>query len=43
MLTDESLPERARTKDLRDRVYSAMCERAKLSDCEYIRYIKKED
>ena len=40
---DESLPERARTKDLRDRVYSAMCERAKLSDCEYIRYIKKED
>ena len=40
---DESLPLKKRTKDLRDRVYDAMCARARLSDCEYIKYIKKEN
>ncbi len=40
---DENLPLRARRKDLRDRVYAAMCERAKLSDYERIQYIKREE
>lgn len=39
---DAELPLKKRTKDLRDRVYGAMCARAALSDCEYIKYIKKE-
>ncbi|MBQ7699530.1 MAG: 1-acyl-sn-glycerol-3-phosphate acyltransferase [Clostridia bacterium] len=39
---DESRPLNKRTKTLRDEVYNTMCERSKLSDCEYIRYIKKE-
>lgn len=34
---------RERAQDLRDKVYSAMCERAKLSDCEYCEYVKVED
>ncbi len=32
---------RERAKDLRDRIYNAMLERSKESDCEYIKYIKK--
>ena len=40
---DMRLPLKQRTKRLRDEVYSAMCARSALSDCEYIRYIKKED
>ena len=39
---DNELSLNKRTKALRDDVYRTMCERAKLSDCEYIRYIKKE-
>lgn len=37
------LPLKKRVKDLRDRVYASMCALAENSDCEYIRYIKKED
>ena len=36
-----SVKERAHA--LRDKVYAAMCERAKLSDCAYCEYIKAED
>lgn len=36
---DESLPPKAAAKKLRDEVYAAMCERAKTSDCEFIKYI----
>lgn len=36
---DSSLPPKAAAKKLRDEVYSAMCERAKLNTCEYIKYI----
>lgn len=39
---DESLPLPERRRQLRDEVYSAMCARAQTSDCEYIRYIKKD-
>ena len=39
---DESLSPKERRKKLRDEVYSAMCERAKLSTYEAIKYIKKE-
>ncbi len=39
---DGSLPLKQRVKALRDEVYKTMCERARLSDCEYIKYIKKE-
>ena len=40
---DETVPAKQRAKALRDDVYNTMCRRAALSDCEYIRYIKKED
>ncbi|MBE6667369.1 MAG: hypothetical protein E7607_03555 [Ruminococcaceae bacterium] len=40
---DESLPLRSRKKELRDRVYECMCERAKLSTVEQIKYIKREE
>jgi 1-acyl-sn-glycerol-3-phosphate acyltransferase len=40
---DEGLPQKQRSKDLRDRVYETMCKRAENSDTEYIRYIKKEN
>lgn len=40
---DGSLPAKARKKDLRDRVYRCMCERAKNSDVVYIEYRKKEE
>ncbi len=38
---DKSLPHKAAVRKLRDEVYSAMCERSKLSDCEFIEYIYK--
>lgn len=38
---DESLPHKQAVQKLRDEVYAAMCERAKLSDCEYIKYVYK--
>lgn len=40
---DHSLPPRARAQALRDEIYGAMVSRSKLSDCEYIRYVKKEE
>ena len=40
---DESIPERKRKTELRDRVYACMCERAKLSTVVKIQYIKKEE
>jgi len=40
---DESLDPKSRRKKLRDEVYSAMCRLAEHSDCEYIKYIKKEE
>lgn len=39
---DETLRKADRIRDLRDRVYAAMCERAKNSDTEYVRYVRKE-
>ncbi len=41
-LPNESISPRERRKELRDRVYECMCERAKLSTVVKIRYIKKE-
>ena len=40
---DETLPRRQRAQDLRDRIYAAMVARSQESDCEYIRYVKKEE
>ncbi len=40
---DESLPAHERKTDLRNRVYERMCERAKNSDVEMIKYIKAEE
>ncbi len=39
---DPSLTGAAQRRELRDRVYAAMCERSRLSDCEVIRYIRRE-
>ena len=39
---DKSLPVKEQKKDLRDRVYSAMCENAKKNTVELVRYIKRE-
>ena len=39
---DRSLPPRARAQALRDEIYKTMVGRSKESDCEYIRYVKKE-
>lgn len=39
---DHSLPPRARAQALRDEIYKTMVGRSKESDCEYIRYVKKE-
>lgn len=36
---DETLPRKEAIKKLRDEVYFAMCERAKESNCEYIKYV----
>lgn len=38
-LPDTSLTVKEAAKKLRDEVYAAMCERAKLNTCEYIRYV----
>jgi len=40
---DGTLPAKARQKDLRDRVYVKMCERAKLSTVKVVEYIKAEE
>ncbi len=40
---DNNLDRSARKKDLRDKVYAAMCERARLSTVEKIKYVKKEE
>lgn len=40
---DESLPLRQRRKDLRDRIYATMCERAQASDCVKIQYIQRDE
>ena len=40
---DNSLPAKQAAKKLRDEVYSAMCERAKLNTCEYIKYVYRPD
>lgn len=40
---DKALSPRARAQELRDRIYNAMVLRSKESDCEYIRYVKKEE
>lgn len=39
---DASLPVKEQEQQLRDMVYNAMCERAKLNTYEYVKYIKKE-
>ena len=38
---DKSLPYKEAVKKLRNEVYNCMCERAKLSDCEYVEYVYK--
>ena len=40
---EQSLSPRARTQALRDEIYQAMVKRSRESDCEYIRYEKRED
>ncbi len=40
---NKNLPIKEQEQDLRNQVYNAMCERAKLSTYEYIKYEKKED
>ena len=40
---DPELPPRARAQALRDVIYETMVRRSRESDCEYIRYIKKEE
>lgn len=39
---DTTLPPRARAQALRDVIYETMVSRSRESDCEYIRYVKKE-
>ena len=40
---DKDLPPRARAQALRDRIYETMVQRSRESDCQYIRYVKKEE
>ncbi|MGM9640508.1 MAG: 1-acyl-sn-glycerol-3-phosphate acyltransferase [Faecousia sp.] len=40
---DESLSPRQQVQDLRDRIHETMTRRSRESDCEYIRYQKKEE
>lgn len=40
---DPKLPPKARAQALRDQIYNTMVMRSQESDCEYIRYIKKEE
>lgn len=42
-LPNGELPIRKRAADLRDRIYETMVMRSGESDCEYIRYVKKDD
>ncbi len=39
---DEALTGAAQRRELRDRVYAAMCERSRLSNCEVIKYVRRE-
>ena len=39
---DATLPIKERKKKLRDEIYAVMCKRAEGSDCEYIKYVKRE-
>ena len=36
---DKTLPKKQAVQKLRDEVYSAMCERSKISNCEFIKYV----
>ena len=40
---DPSLPAKEQEQQLRDMVYNAMCERAKLNTYEFVKYIKKDN
>ena len=40
---DENLPTKERAQKLRNQIYETMLERSKLSDCEYIQYLPKEE
>ncbi len=40
---DESIPMRGRKRELRDRIYETMCQRAKNSNVEIIKYIKRDE
>ena len=40
---NKEMPSKERIQDLHDRVYNTMVERSKLSDYEFIKYIKKEE
>lgn len=40
---DDTLPPRQQVQDLRDRIHGVMVLRGRQSDCEYIRYVKKEE
>ncbi len=40
---DKNLPRRAQKKELRDRIYKCMSERAENSNVEWIKYIKREE
>lgn len=40
---NNEMPSKERIQDLRDRVYNTMVERSKLSDYEFIKYIRKEE
>ncbi len=40
---DPSLPPKARAQALRDQIYNTMVKRSEESDCQYIRYVKKEE
>jgi len=40
---NNDLPNNDRKEDLRNRVYETMCERSKNSNCEFIKYVRKEN
>lgn len=40
---DGTLSRRQQAQELRDRIHAVMVERSRESDCEYIRYVKKEE
>ncbi len=39
---DPNLTGAAQRRDLRDRVYAAMCERSRMSNCDVIKYVRRE-